>query len=160
MVVIDALDECDYDSRPDLLKLLIRDFIKLPRWIQIIFTTRPDKKILHSLKRIKSVIDILPEDSRNLDDIRLFLRDFLGRKMLNEEFYSGIELLLEKSEGMFLYFHYAIDTLEDKEHVSLEELKNLLPDGIDDYYEHNFRRLFDSLGQKQYQIFLQGILMA
>lgn len=160
MVVIDALDECDYDCRPDLLKVLIRDFIKLPRWIQIILTTRPDKKILQSLKRLKSIIEILPEDSRNLDDIRLFLHDFLVVKMSKEEFHSGVELLVEKSEGMFLYFHYAIDALEDKEHISLEELKNLLPDGIDDYYEHNFRRLFDSLGQNQYQIFLQGILMA
>ena len=160
MVVIDALDECDYDCRPDLLKVLIRDFIKLPRWIQIILTTRPDKKILQSLKRLKSVIEISPEDTRNLDDIRLFLQDFLATKMSKEEFHSGVELLVEKSEGMFLYFHYAIDTLEEKTHISLEELKNLLPDGIDDYYEHNFRRLFDSLGQNQYQIFLQGILMA
>ncbi len=160
MVVIDALDECDYDSRSDLLKLLLRDFIKLPRWIQIILTTRPDKKILRSLKKIKSVIEIIPEDSRNLNDIRLFLRDFLKDKMSNEEFDSGVELLVKKSEGMFLYFHYAVDALEDKQSVSLEELKDLLPDGIDDYYELNFHRLYDSLGKKQYQVFLQGILMA
>ena len=160
MVVIDALDECDFDSRSDLLKLLIRDFIKLPRWIQIILTTRPDKKILNSLKKIKSIIEIIPEDSRNLDDIRLFLRDFLGNKMSDKEICPGVELLVEKSEGMFLYFHYAIDTLEDRDQVSLEELKSLLPDGIDDYYELNFSRLFDSLGQKQYQVFLQGILMS
>jgi WD40 repeat protein len=160
VVVIDALDECDYDSRADLLKLLIRDFVKLPQWIQIIMTTRPDKKILHSLKKIKSVIEISPEDSRNLSDIRLFLGDFLKDKMSNEEFHSGVELLVEKSEGMFLYFHYAIDALEDEESISLEELTNLLPDGIDDYYEHNFSRLFDALGEQQYRIFLQGILMA
>ncbi len=160
MIVIDALDECDYESCSDLLKLLIRDFIKLPRWIQIILTTRPDKKILHSLKRIKSIIEITPEDPRNLNDIRLFLRDFLSIKMSNDEICSGVELLVEKSEGMFLYFHYAIDTLEDKIHVSLEELKHLLPDGIDDYYELNFSRLYDSLGQSKYQVFLQGVLMA
>lgn len=160
MIVIDALDECDYDSRSDLLKILIRDFIKLPRWLQIILTTRPDKKILHSLKRVKSIIEIIPEDSRNLDDIRLFLRDFLVNKMSADELHSGVELLVEKSEGMFLYFHYAIDTLEDQEQVSLEELKSLLPDGIDDYYELNFSRLYESIGQNKYQVFLQGILMA
>lgn len=160
MVIIDALDECDYNSSPDLLKLLIRDFIKLPRWIQIILTTRPDKKILHSLKRIKSVINITPEDPRNLDDIKLFLRDFLSSKMSSEEIGLGVDLLLEKSEGMFLYFHYAVDTLEDKEQVSLEELKRLLPDGIDDYYELNFSRLYDALGSSKYQVFLQGVLMA
>lgn len=160
MVVIDALDECDYNSRPDLLKLLIREFIKLPRWIQIVLTTRPDKKILQTLKKIKSIIKIIPEDSRNLDDIRLFLKDVLKNKMSSDEFDSGVELLVKKSEGMFLYFQYAVDTLQDKDFVSLEELENLLPDGIDDYYDRNFTRLYDSLGQKQYQTFLQGILMA
>ena len=160
MVVIDALDECDYDCRSDLIKLLIREFIKLPRWIQVILTTRPDKKILHSLRKIKSVIKIIPEDPRNLDDIRIFLRDFLKDKMSNEEFYPGVELLVKKSEGMFLYFYYAIDMLQDNEVISLQELKDLLPDGIDDYYQYNFKRLFDSLGQEQYHVFLQGILMA
>ncbi len=160
MVVIDALDECNYDSRSDLIKLLLRDFIKLPRWIRIILTTRPDKKILHSLKKIKCIIEIIPEDSRNLNDIRLFLRDFLKNKMTSEEFDLGVELLVKKSEGMFLYFNYAVGTLEDKDFVSLEELKNLLPDGIDDYYDENFKRLHDTLGKSQYQVFLQGILMA
>ena len=159
-VVIDGLDECDFDSRPDLLKLLIRDFIKLPRWIHLILTSRPDKKILNYLKRIRTVIEIKPEDPRNLDDIRLFLKDFLEPKMSQEEFADGVELLLEKSEGMFLYFQYAIDTLDDKDHVSIEELKTLLPDGIDDYYERNFSRLYDSIGSQHYQIFLQGILIA
>ena len=160
MVVIDALDECDFDSCPDLLKLLIREFIKLPRWIQIILTTRPDKKIVSSLKKLKCIIEILPDDLRNLADIRIFLRDFLENKISKEHLESGIELLVKKSEGMFLYFQYAIDALEEKEHVSLEELNDLLPDGIDDYYEQNFHRLFDTLGENQYQNFLQGILMA
>ena len=159
VIIIDALDECDFESRPELLKLLIREFIRLPKWIQIIFTTRPDKKILKILKKIKCVINLLPEDPRNLKDIQLFLGDFLKNKMRDEEFDAGIELLLQKSEGMFLYFHYAIDNLEDMESISLDELHSLLPDGIDDYYEHNFHRLYQSLGHGQYQIFLQGIMI-
>lgn len=159
-IVVDALDECDFDSRSDLLKLLRSYFIKLPPWIQVILTTRPDKKILQFLKKIKTTVEIKPDDPRNLNDIQLFLNDFLREKMSNEEFDSGVALLIEKSEGMFLYFQYAIDTLEEKEYVSLEELKDLLPDGIDEYYEHNFSRLFDALGPQKYQILLQGILIA
>lgn len=48
---------------------------------------------------------------------------------------------------MFLYFRYAIDTLEDKDNVSLEKLQVLLPDGIDDYYEHNFNCLYNAIGK-------------
>ena len=160
VIVIDALDECDYDARPDLLRLIVRDFLKLPQWIQVVVTSRPDEKILRSLKKIKSVIKISPHDPRNLEDIRLFLSDFLKNLMSKEEFCEGVELLLKKSEGMFLYFFYAIDMLEDQETLSLDELKSLLPDGIDDYYHHNFKRLKDSLGKEHYQLFLQGILMA
>lgn len=158
VIVIDALDECDFESRPDLLKLLLREFIKLPKWMNIILTSRPDQKILQTLKRIKRIIEILPDDPRNLDDIRLFLHDFLKEKMPADEFESGVQLLVTKSEGMFLYFHYAIDTLEGRKIISLQELHSLLPDGIDDYYEHNFKRLFNELGREKYQKFLQGVL--
>ena len=158
VIVIDALDECDFESRSDLLKLFVREFIKLPKWVYAILTSRPDQKILQSLKRIKHVIKVEPDDPRNIDDIRHFLHDFLTGKMPPSELGPGIDLLVKKSEGMFLYFHYAIDTLEDKDTISLQDLETLLPDGIDDYYEHNFSRLFNAIGKEKYQKFLQGIL--
>ena len=158
IIVIDALDECDFASQQDLTKLFIREFVKLPKWLSIIATTRPDQKLLRALKRVKHVIELLPNDPRNLNDIRMFLVDFFKEKISNSQLESAVELLLKKSEGMFLYFYYAIDSLAGRAEVSLDELDKLLPDGIDDYYELNFHRLFEAMGKEKYHKLLQAIL--
>ena len=85
IIVIDGLDECDFESRSDLLKLIVREFIKLPEWLGVIITTRPDQKILQKLSKIKPVFQLNPEDSRNISDIKIYLTDILKAKMLPEE---------------------------------------------------------------------------
>jgi len=152
--VIDALDESEFDSRNELLKLILREFIKLPKWISVILTSRPDQKILQRLRRIKPVIQLIPDDPRNVNDITIFLRSILRKKINHEEFEAGVELLVKKSEGMFLYFHYAVETLVAEDTLTLSKLESLLPDGIDDYYDQNFQRLYTVLGKEKYQTLL------
>ena len=159
-IIIDALDECDFDSRTDLLKLIVREFVKLPKWISVMLTSRPDQKILQRLRKVKPVIELHPKDPNNIQDITIFLRDLLRSKINPDEFEAGIELLVRKSEGMFLYFHYAVDTLIEEEELTLERLKTLLPDGIDDYYDQNFQRLYRELGKEKYQALLQAVIAA
>ena len=48
VIILDGLDECDFESRSELLKLIVREFIKLPEWLGIIITTRPDQKSFRS----------------------------------------------------------------------------------------------------------------
>ena len=146
-IVIDVLDECEFDSRNELLKLILWEFIKLPKWISVILTSRPDQKILQRLRRIKPVIELIPDDPRNVNDITIFLRSILWEKINHEEFEAGVELLVKKSEGMFLYFHYAVDTLVAEDTLTLSKLESLLSDGIDDYYDQNFQRLYTVLGK-------------
>jgi len=159
-IVIDALDESEFDSRNELLKLILREFIKLPKWISVILTSRPDQKILQRLRRIKPVIQLIPDDPRNVNDITIFLRSILREKINREEFEAGVELLVKKSEGMFLYFHYAVETLVAEDTLTLSKLESLLPDGIDDYYDQNFQRLYTVLGKEKYQTLLQAIIAA
>ena len=160
IIVIDGLDECDFESRSDLLKLIVREFIKLPEWLGVIITTRPDQKILQKLNKTKPVFQLDPEDSRNINDIKIYLTDILKAKMLPEELDSGVQLMVKKSEGMFIYFHYAAEAILEKEVLALRDLESLLPDGIDDYYEQNFRRLHTKLGEEKYQILFQAITAA
>lgn len=160
VIVIDGLDECDFESRSELLKLIVREFIKLPKWLGVIITTRPDQKILHKLSKIKPVFQLDPEDPRNINDIKIYLADILKTKMLPEELDSGVQLMVKKSEGMFLYFHYAAEAIHEKDVLSLKDLETLLPDGIDDYYEQNFRRLHTVLGKEKYRLLFQAIIAA
>jgi len=160
IIIIDGIDECDFESRSELLQLIVREFIKLPEWLGVIITTRPDQKILQKLSRIKPVFQLDPEDPRNIADIKIYLTDILKTKMLPEELDFGVQLMVKKSEGMFLYFHYAAEAILEKEKLALKDLEALLPDGIDDYYEQNFRRLHTKLGKVKYQLLFQAITAA
>ena len=159
-VIIDAVDECDFEFRNDLLKLIIREFVKLPSWLNVIITTRSDQKILQKLKRLKPQFQLNPNDPRNIDDIKMYLGDILKRRMVSEEFDDGVDLLVKKSEGMFLYFHYAAEEILNHRSITLPELQSLLPDGIDDYYELNFRRIYEKLGKSKYFTLLQAVIAA
>lgn len=159
-VIIDAVDECDFEFRNDLLKLIIREFTKLPSWLNVIITTRSDQKVLQKLKRIKPQFQLNPTDPRNIADIKMYLSDILRRKMISEEFDDGVDLLIKKSEGMFLYFHYVAEEILSRGSLTLLELQDLLPDGIDDYYEVNFRRIYDKLGKSKYFTLLQAVIAA
>ena len=159
-IVIDALDECEFNSHDELLKLIIHEFVKLPKWISVILTSRPDHKVLQKLRKVKPVIELLSSDHRNIKDITIFLSDVLHGKVAPDEFQASVNLLVKKSEGMFLYFHYAMETLIEEESLTFLQIQSLLPDGIDDYYEQNFARIFKELGKELYQIILQVITAA
>ena len=140
--------------------LILREFVKLPDWIGVMMTTRPDQKILKRLSRIKPVFDLNPDDPRNIRDIKLYLGDILKGRMQGEDFEEGLEIMVRKSEGMFLYFHYATESILQHKTLTLRDINSLLPDGIDDFYEQNFRRLFTKLGKEKYQLLLQAITAA
>jgi hypothetical protein len=73
---------------------------------------------------------------------------------------SGLEIMVKKSEGMFLYFHYASEAILEHDTLTLDHLNSLLPDGIDDFYEQNFRRLYSKLGKEKYSLLFQAITAA
>lgn len=157
-IVIDALDECAFEFHSELMKLIIREFIKLPMGINVVLTTRPDKQILQELKTCRPLMELNPSDQKNIEDITLYLRDILRDKIDPKKFNAGLELLVKKSEGMFLYFHYAIDTLLEQSHLTFAMLESLLPDGIDDYYDQNFKRLHTVLGHDRYHALLEAVV--
>lgn len=153
--VIDALDECNFESWHTLFKLIIQGFVKLPKWLNIIMTTRPDWKIIQKLSKVKPVLELLPDDPRNIHDIQIYLQDTLHGRMQQTELEVAINLLLKKSQGMFLYFHFAIGSVLEHGNIEL-----VVPAGIGDYYEQNFARLYDKLGENKYRILLQAVTAA
>ena len=153
--VIDALDECNFESWHILFKLIIQGFVKLPKWLNIVMTTRPDQKIVQKLSKVKPVLELLPDDPRNIQDIKIYLQDTFCGRMQQTELEVAINLLLKKSQGMFLYFHFAIGNVLEHKDVEL-----VVPAGIGDYYEQNFARLYEKLGENKYRILLQAVTAA
>ena len=141
LVVLDALDESEYQGRNDLLDLIAKHFKKLPHWLRFLVTTRPEINISDSLKDLKPLL-LEPDDEENLRDIALYfernlsgLFEALNREMISKD-------LVEKSEGVFLCAQFLVDFIKTNcSTLTLEELEKTLPSGISSVYECYIQRL-------------------
>jgi len=130
LMVIDGLDESEYQGRNELLDVIANQFWKLPQWIRFFVTTRTEINIADSLKHLQP-IELQENQEENLRDIQIFFEMQLNHEI--EEEYKDVLLrkLLETSEGVFLYAYFLIDFI--KKNVSLlnpEQLESSLPLGI------------------------------
>ena len=51
LVIIDALDETEYESREDFLDLMKERFPRLPKWLVFFITSRPEDTVQSRLER-------------------------------------------------------------------------------------------------------------
>ena len=156
--VIDALDECEHSCHSEMIKLIVREFTKLPSWISVIITSRADGTI-RKLKLIRPRIHLDPQDQLNINDITCFLRSILADRVDTSSLDDAVSLLVKKSEGLFLYFHYSVQVLLEMQVLTIAVLEELLPEGIDDYYSQNFHRLHAQL-QQYYHPLLSALVAA
>ena len=141
LMVVDGLDESEYKGRNDLLNVVANQFCKLPEWIRLLVTTRPEINIADSLKRLKPII-LEENKEENIRDIKLFLEMRLSHQMKETQKSSILENLVKKSEGVFLYAYYLVDFIEENvPFLTLEHLEGRLPLGISSVYLCHFKRL-------------------
>ena len=141
IVVLDALDESEYQGRNDLLDVIAKHFKKLPHWLRFLVTTRTEISICESLKDLKPLL-LEPNDEENLRDIGLYFeRNLSGLfKALDRE--MVIKDLVEKSEGVFLCAQFLVEFIKTNcSTLTLEVLEKTLPSGISSVYEFYFQRL-------------------
>ena len=153
-IVLDALDECvtqGSEKRQSIVHLLNNKIHGFPPWLKLVMTSRNESDAsLHSSKIKKLIID--PEDSRNLEDIELFVttRLYQGGPLLyriiswfgDDSVVSTTKLvtaLLSKSQGNFLFVKEVLHHWE----LSKHELKDAyaLPKTLGDLYHSYFQRL-------------------
>ena len=141
LMVVDGLDESEYKGRNDLLNVVANQFCKLPEWIRLLVTTRPEINIADSLKRLKPII-LEENKEENIRDIKLFFEMRLSHQMKETQKSSILENLVKKSEGVFLYAYYLVDFIEENvPFLTLEHLEGRLPLGISSVYQCHFKRL-------------------
>lgn len=102
-LVIDALDECDPESRDELTEALDWFVCHSQKPVRIFVSSRPDPTILGQLSS-GLTIDIQASDNR--DDIRKYLDVEINKvakkvKALEKMKAEVMETLLERSQGMF-----------------------------------------------------------
>ena len=152
LVIIDALDETEYESREDFLDLIMRRLPLLPEWLVFFITSRPEESVLFRLKKYNPCVKICAgnRDQKNVyqqheQDIQTFLKkriDFTGVP------YS-VGDLSKTCNGLFLYAHYIVEEVRvlEKSGKNLSQLTDLFPGKIDDFFRQNFRRVYDQVGQ-------------
>ncbi len=166
LMVIDGLDESEYQGRNELLDVIANHFTKLPCWIRFLVTTRPEINIADSLKSFKP-LKLEPNDEENQMDLRLLFEKRLGDVIQQDHQEVIASKLVKKSEGFILYAFLLVNFI--KENVSgltLEQLDNTLPSGISSIYLTYFQRLETELckelkiKEEQFLIFLSALTAA
>ena len=153
-IVIDALDECltQSETSHSIVRLLNNKVPRFPSWLKLVMTSRNESMVsLNSNSITKLIID--PEDTRNIEDIELFLttRFYRDGPLLHQiKLWFGdnsventaklIAALLSKSQGNFLFV---------KEMLHHWETSNAgkgnpyaLPETLGELYHSYFQRLY------------------
>ncbi len=145
LMVIDGLDESEYQGRNDLLDVIAKQFCKLPQWIRFFVTTRSEINIADSLKHLQP-IQLEENQEENLKDIQLFFEMELIHKTEEEHKDILLQKLVTKSEGVFLYAYFLIDFIQKNVLLLTPgQLESTLPLGISSVYLSHFKRLENEL---------------
>ena len=160
-IVLDALDEClaQGDTSHSIVYLLKSKIHRFPPWLKLVMTSRNESDASLYSSKVKNLI-IDPKDSKNLDDIELFVTTRLYQKSSllyritswfgDDSVDSTTKLiteLLEKSQGNFLFVK---EVLHDWE-LSRHELRDAygLPKTLGDQYHRYFERLYPDHAKKK-----------
>ena len=156
LVIIDALDETEYESREDFLDLIKHRFPLLPQWLVFFVTSRPEDSIQSRLKRYNPCIKIC---SGNSDQQNFYqkheqdIKSFLEKRIDFSRLTISIDDLTKKCDGLFLYAHYIVEELK-KSILSGKKISNLtqiFPGDIDEFFLKNFERVCVQVGEDIFQ---------
>ena len=141
LMVIDGLDESEFQGRNELLDVIANYFQGLPLWIRFLVTTRPEINIAENLKNLHP-LQLDPNDEENVKDIYLCFDKEISHLLQSEHQEIVLRALVQKSEGVMLYAHYLADFIKkEMPVVTLELLDSILPSGISSVYRSYFKRL-------------------
>jgi WD40 repeat protein len=143
VVLIDALDEATEDGKNELATFIASEFSKIPEWIRLVITSRPEPEVMHPLQGFTPYV-LDTEASDNLNDIR----DYLVRELkpFVEEAdarSAATDAILARSEGLFLYAECVRQELAEGR-LSLKRLHEF-PQGLGGVYAQFFKRQIPNL---------------
>jgi TIR domain/AAA ATPase domain len=140
VVLIDALDEATRNGRNELASFIAAEFPKVPAWVRLVVTSRPEKEVTGPLQGLNPFI-LDTETEANLSDLRDYLQRELAPLLHSREDEERIvEPILARSEGVFLYGERVCDDLR-RGNLSLDRLEQF-PQGLGGVFWQFFERQF------------------
>ena len=150
VMVIDALDESKTDFKSEFLELISDEFPRLPKWMKILISSRPELQVKKELEHFNP-LEIHPDDRNHEND----LKQFIQRSLPNLVWVGKVNFLVQKCSGSFLYAYYLVTELKSSHmgnelkssYMGIEaNLSDYVPKGISGFYEKQFKRLRTGLG--------------
>lgn len=135
MVIIDALDECSGMGRNEICSILQRTRESLPWWLKFVLTSRNEPEVSRILKPISQVFVL--SEAQTQEDLKEYYT-----KQFPEATEHQIEILINKSEGSFLYAREIVKQIRD-DNLSLGDI-NVFPVGIYGFFNDCFSRIFNN----------------
>ncbi|MGA2170139.1 MAG: toll/interleukin-1 receptor domain-containing protein [Terracidiphilus sp.] len=143
LIVIDALDEAGGCGRNELVEMLASNAQRLPEWICIVATSRPESEVVAPLQGLNPcTLDTSTESNRA--DIREYLHRELAKQLeAHADADTLVSRILDKSEGVFLYAERFCDDVQQG-HISLDRPEQF-PQGLGGVFFQYFQRQFPDL---------------
>lgn len=140
LIVIDALDEAGEAGRNPLVEMLARSAPRLPDWIGLVVTSRPESAVKTPLQGLNPVV-LDTRTEANRADIRQYLSHELAPQLKGHpDADQLVEQILEKSEGVFLYVEHFCDDVHQNR-LSLDHPEQF-PQGLSGVIFEYFMRQF------------------
>ena len=165
LVVIDALDETEHKSRKDIIFLIKERFPRLPEWLVFFITSRPENMLQSKLAKYNPCVRICagngeqrtPYYRRHEQDIQRFLEDSVDFSRLP----CSVQDVTRRCNGLFLYAFYIKQELNGSLHSGkIDQVCDLFPGDIEDFFETNLNRVYDKVGADLYGKLLGCIMNA
>jgi WD40 repeat protein len=148
LIVLDALDEAlDGQGRSELLKLVAAEFTKLPAWIGLLVTSRPEAPIVRQLGAF-GIRQMQAGSADNLRDVSTFIRNWISSLPLDPAHQAqALSVLMDASAGNFLYVRQLREAVRQGV-LPVEQLVRPagVPRGLAGLYERWFQQRFGAPG--------------
>ena len=136
-LVIDGLDEAGRSDHGNALaELLVKHVDRLPEWLGVIVTSRPEPYLEQILKPL-SGISVDGQTEQNRQDLVAWIGEKLPDQIIGEERQRIINAVIDKSGGTFLYLRL----IEEDKTLDISKPETL-PDKLDGIFKKNFNRYF------------------
>ena len=139
LIVIDALDESIEAGKSELLNLVSSEFRRLPTWLGLIVTSRPEAPVMRQLASF-GVKHQQENDPRNHEDLANYIRTWLKTLPISsDQEAAALQCVVRACDGMFLYLRKLQEAV-DTGLIPVDQLMDPsgLPSGLGELYERWF----------------------
>ena len=164
LVIIDVLNETEYESREDFLDLMKERFPRLPKWLVFFITSRPEDTVQSRLERYNPCVRICAGNSEQRHFYKQHeqdIRHYLKKRIDFSSVPYSVEDITNKCNGLFLYAFYIQKELGVPGHSGKsDQLSDLFPGDIDDFFRENFQRMYDKVGADLFKKLIGCVIAA